>query len=92
MKLFDFIFKKFENKHTTIEVVETWVVSWRSISRKRFQNLENDATYDTKIRFNTFVSEESAKIYANELTQARKLLGDVEMDVIIYKNQVPSNC
>lgn len=91
MKLFDFIFKKFEQKATSVQAVETWIVSWRSISKKRYLHLD-DGIYDTKIRFNTFVSEESAKAYADELEKARKLLGDVEMDVTVYKNQVPTNC
>lgn len=91
MKLFDFIFKKFEKKPTSIKAVETWVVSWRSVSKKRYPHLD-DGIYDTRIRFNTFVSEESANAYANELKQARKLLGDVEMDVTVYKNQAPTNC
>jgi len=90
MKIFGFEIKKFEQKPTTMQAVETWVVSWRSISSERYSGL-NDGIYNTKIRFNTFLSEKSALDYANELKMARMLLGDIPIYLEVYKQKTPTN-
>lgn len=85
MKIFGFEIKKFEQKTTTIEAVETWVVSW--------QKIRNDISrfYSASPQFLTFTSEQSANSYAQELRDARNLLGDKDLPVTVYKQEVPTN-
>lgn len=85
MNIFEFGIKMFEKKPTTIEAIETWIVEWKSIYHDigRF--------YLMKPNFLTFTSKYKAQEYAKELQDARKLLGDTDLCVRVYKQEVPTN-
>jgi hypothetical protein len=85
MKIFGFEIKKFEKQTTTIKAAETWIVSW--------QKIKNDICrfYSASPQFVAFTSEQHANAYAQELRDARNLLGDTDLPVTVYKQEVPTN-
>ena len=90
MKLFDFLFRKFEEEPTVIsDAIETWVVKWRYVSSNGFCG-----DVRTGIKHQAFMSRESAEKYSKELQDARKLLGDAMGDAMyihVQKQSAPTN-
>jgi hypothetical protein len=85
MRIFGFELRKFEEEKTTIEAIETWCVKWSSL-HKSIINMG-----DPKINVQGFPTKQGADIYAKELKDARRLLGDKGFDVVVYMQKTHSN-
>jgi len=85
MKIFGFEIRKFEQSITTIQVVETWCVKWSSLHRDIIDKGIQ------KINVQAFPTKEGAEFYAQELRDARKLLGDKGYAVEVYRQETPTN-
>ncbi len=86
MKIFGYEFRKFEKDNTVItDAVETWCVKWYSLHKDL---IDKGAPY---AEIQSFITKESANMFAKELEDARKLLGDKGWDVRVYKQKSPTN-
>ncbi len=85
MKIFGYEFRKFEKKITTLDAVETWCVKWKSIHKDCI------GVGRSQIEIQSFVSKGGADIFAKELNDARKLLGDYGYKATVYKQKSPTN-
>lgn len=86
MNIFGLKIRLFSDTPITLEAIETWMVKWESLYRSSIDrgipNIETQA----------FTSKESAELFAKQLRDARKLLGDTGWDVKVYKQKPPTNC
>lgn len=81
MKLFGFELRKVENDLTTIQMIEMWCVEWIS--------LRKDALGIGIPRVNVlaFPTQEGAETYAKALREARRLLGEKDFGVTVYRQK-----
>lgn len=84
MKIFGFEIRKFEQNNTTVQMIETWCVKWESVVRSYTFGYPHDNVIG-------FPTKEGAEQYAQELKDARKLLGDHGWSVEVYRQKVPTN-
>jgi Rieske Fe-S protein len=89
MKIFGFEIRKFEKEPTTIQVIETWNVRWWSVAQCKLYG----SRYNPKEKENVqgFPTKEAAESYAKELSDARRLLGDIYDNPAIEVQKIPSN-
>lgn len=85
MKIFGFEIRKFESQPTTINVIETWCVKWPSVY------IDYIGYPRKKTNVLAFPLKESADMYAKELRDARRLLGDKNLDIDVYKQETHTN-
>ena len=85
MKIFGYEFRKFEQQTTTLEMIETWNVRWESLHR----NFIDKGV--PVIQLQGFTTKDQAKLFAKELTDARRLLGDEGWQASVYKQKSPTN-
>jgi hypothetical protein len=85
MKIFGFEIRKFEVEPTTIQLIETWCVKWASLHRTIID------TGEQKINVQGFPTKAGADSYAQELRDARALLGDKGFPVEVYVQKTPTN-
>ena len=86
MKIFGYEFRKFEETPTTIvDAVETWCVGWYSVEHCVGMH------YGCKKNVQGFVTKESADMFAKELDDARRLLGDRVEKARVYKQTTHTN-
>ena len=86
MRLFNFVFRKFEKESTSIEAVETWVVKWESLS-----DYCGTRYWESKPEFRTFIDEEQAQMFKKEIEASVALLGDKDRMVELYKQEYSTN-
>lgn len=85
MKIFGYEFRRFEEKTTTLETVDTWVVEWSSLHRNIID------TFDTESEFKTFTRKDQAELFRKELEDCARLLGDKGRMLKMYKQKNHSN-
>lgn len=85
MKIFGLKIRFFEKQVKSLEAIETWCVKWSSLHKSIIGKGEQ------VINVQGFPSKESAEIYAKELRDARRLLGDIGFGVEVYKQNTPTN-
>ena len=85
MKVFGFEIRKFEASPTTIQAIETWCVRWSSLHKN---SIERGEQHTNVLGFPT---EIGAREYAQELRDARALLGDKGFGVEVYVQKIPTN-
>lgn len=86
MKILGFEIRKFNKEPETIEAIETWVVKWE-YSIGNYVSNKNEIG----LKHLAFASKAQAESYAKELKDARRLLGDRDLNVEVYKQEVPTN-
>jgi len=84
MKIFGYEFRKFEADTTTLECIETWMVTWESMSNARIYP-------DKSPMAQAFTAKDQAELFAQELRDCRKLLGDSGFEVTVIKQKSPTN-
>ena len=85
MRIFGFKIKKFGTGPTTIQIVETWCVKWSSLHRDSINKGVQ------VINVQAFPTKDGAEAYADELKDARALLGDRGFEVEVYMQNTPTN-
>lgn len=90
MKFFGFEFRKLEDSMTTVEMVETWYVSWYSLTVCPFTP-EEKGFAGTRKNVQAFTDKKLAEEYAEEIRSAIKLLGHKGYTVEVKKQHTPSN-
>ena len=85
MKIFGYEFRKFESTNTTIEAIETWIVEWESLHKNCLSNGEPNTQKQA------FINKDGAKLFAKELNDCRKLLGDKGFSAKVYMQKSPTN-
>lgn len=86
MKIIGFEIRKFNKEPETIEALETWIVKWEYSKGNYLPNRN-----EIGLKHLAFASKGQAESYAKELKNARRLLGDIDLNVKVYKQEVPTN-
>lgn len=86
MKILGFEIRKFKDKPSTINVVETWCVKWLSLHPLSYSD-----RYETHIEIMTFVTQQDAEAFAKELKDASRLLKNGQQGIEVYKQEHPDN-
>lgn len=89
MKIFGYEFRKFEQKNTTINAIETWCVKWLSMRADPLGEHRYSPRMDWEVQ--AFPEKESAELFAKELRDAMRLLGHKGFSVSVYKQATPTN-
>jgi hypothetical protein len=84
MKIFGFEIRVFKKATTTINTVETWIVKWTTFQK-------GYTIADIEDNMQCFPSKKDADLYAKELRDARKLLGDKYASISVYKQKIHTN-
>ena len=86
MKILGLKVRKFKNKPSTINVVETWCVKWLSLHPRSYGE-----HYETNIEIMTFVTKQDAEAFAKELNDASRLLKNGKQGIEVYRQEYPDN-
>ena len=85
MKMFGYKLRLFSKKTTTLKAIETWCVKWESLHR----DCIDKGVPKTNVQ--GFPSKTNADIFAKELNDCRRLLGDNGFKAFVYKQETPTN-
>lgn len=85
MTIIKHVFRKFEQKETKVNIIETWLVKWDSL----FWDIGN--YYRPTPQIQAFTSKKDADMYAEQLKTATRCLGDHNRDITVYKQKPITN-